>query len=139
MDKIWLENERVFTLNGEETFTAITMLAPLNAVLTENGSVDVTALARDLEVELATMARVLGKSPQFLQKYPTAPSVQLRALQLVDRVNALAHAFAGLRHAIAWLKMPVEELGNISALDALQMRFDVGIAHIDRWVAMLPD
>lgn len=77
------------------------------------------------------MARVLGKSPQFLQKYPTAPSVQLRALQLVDRVNALAHAFGGLRHAITWLKMPVEELGNISALDALQMRFNVGIAHID--------
>ncbi len=117
----------------------ITMLAPLNAVLTEHGSIDVNALARDLEVELPTLARVLGKPTQFLQKYPTAPSVQIRALQVVDRVNALAHAFGGLRHAIAWLKMPVEELGNISALDALRMRFDVGIAHIDGWVAMLPD
>jgi hypothetical protein len=73
---------------------ASAMLAPLNAVLTDRGSVDVNALARALDVDLPTLARVLGKSSQFLRKYPTAPSVQLRALQLVDRVNALAHACA---------------------------------------------
>jgi hypothetical protein len=28
---------------------------------------------------------------------------------------------------------------DVSTLDALQMQFDVGISHIDGWVAMLPD
>jgi hypothetical protein len=118
---------------------AIAMLAPLNAVFTDQGSVDVNALARELEIDLPTLARVLGKSSQFLRKYPTAPSVQPRALQLADRVNALAHAFGGLKHTIAWLKTPARELGDVSTLDALQVRFDVGISHIDGWVMMLPD
>jgi hypothetical protein len=66
------------------------LLAALGSVLTAQGRVDVKALARELDVTLPVLARTLGKSPQFLREYPTAPSVQPRALQLVDRVNEIA-------------------------------------------------
>jgi hypothetical protein len=118
---------------------AITFTAPIGAVLTQEGRVNVKQLARELDVTLPQIARVLGRSPQFLRERPTAPSVQPRALQIVDRLNSLAGALGGLKFAIAWLKTPSPELGNISALDALATRFDVGITHIDGWLTMQPD
>jgi DNA-binding protein HU-beta len=124
---------------AKDQATGLAFTAPLGDVLTDEGRIDAKALARRLDVTVPRIARILGKSPQFLREYPTAPSVQPRALRLVDRVNSLAGQMGGLKYAIAWLKTPSHELGEISVLDALEQRFDVGITHIDGWLTMQPD
>lgn len=120
----------------------ITLAAPMGKVITEAGRVDVKILARQIDVTVPTIARVLGKSAKFLNSHPTAPSLQRRALQVVDRVNELAHVLGGVPFAIAFLKTPTKELGERSPLDVLMTDdngFQAGLSHIDSFLMMDPD
>jgi hypothetical protein len=121
---------------------ALALNAPLGGVITDEGRVDAKALARQIDVSVPTIARVLGKSPRFLNDYPTAKSAQRRALTLVDRVNDLAGELGGLKFAIVWLKTPMRELGGRSALEALagtDDAFATAIGFIDDFLNAVPD
>jgi hypothetical protein len=114
----------------------------MGKVITDEGRVDVKILARQIDVTVPTIAKLLGKSPKFLNSHPTAPSFQPRALQIVDRVNELAHALGGVPFAIAFLKTPTKELGEKSPLDLLKTDengFQAGLNYIDSFLMMDPD
>jgi hypothetical protein len=120
----------------------LVLSAPLGRVITEEGRVDAKALARQIDVSVPTIAKVLGKSPRFLNGYPTAKSAQRRALTFVDRVNDLAVELGGLKFAIAWLKTPMREIGGRSALEALEGdddAFATAIGFIDDFLNAVPD
>jgi hypothetical protein len=122
---------------------ALTMTDPLSSLITENGRINIKTLAQAIDLTVPKIALALGKSARFLNEHPTAPSVQPRALQLIDRINSLAYLFGGLRFAIAWLKTPTPELGNCSTMDLItagdDRSFEVALDFIDRRVRLTPD
>jgi hypothetical protein len=121
---------------------ALVLNAPLGGVITDEGRVDAKVLAREIDVSVPTIAKLLGKSPRFLNDYPTAKSAQRRALTLVDRVNDLAAELGGLKFAIVWLKTPMRELGDRSAIEVLSGgddAFAMGIGFIDDYLNAVPD
>lgn len=121
---------------------ALVLNAPLGGVITDEGRVDAKALARQIDVTVPTIAKVLGKSPRFLHDYPTAKSAQRRALAFVDRVNDLAVELGGLKFAIAWLKTPMRELGRRAPLEVLEGdddAFATAIGFIDDFINAVPD
>ncbi len=120
----------------------LSLNAPLGAVITDEGRVDVKVLALQIDVSVQTIAKVLGKSARFLNGYPTAKCAQKRALILVDRVNDLADQLGGLKFAVAWLKTPMRGLGGRTALQALEGNddvFETAIGFIDDFLKAVPD
>ena len=107
--------------------------------MTIGGRVNAERLAQELGVPMDGVARILGSSERFLRRYPEAPSIQSRALRLIERLRALAEEVGSLELVAAWLRTPADELGGISTVSVLENRFDVGLAFVDQWLAMTPD
>ena len=121
----------------------LSLTAPLGNVITDDGRVNVTSLARSIDVGVPVIARLFGRSARYLHDHPTAKSFQPRALVVVDRINALAQQLGGVKFALMWLNMLTAELGGESAMDLLTSgdarRFEVAIHHIDSNLKMDPD
>lgn len=121
---------------------ALLLAPPLAKVVTEEGRVDAKLLSKTIHVSVPTLAKVLGKSPRFLNEYPSAQSFQRRALVLINRVTNLAAELGGLKFALVWLKTPTQELGGRSPLDVLEGdddAFAIGIGFIDDYLNAVPD
>ena len=121
---------------------AIAARTPMSDILTDAGRVDVKRLAREIDVTIPTLAKVLGKTANFLNAHPDAPSLQPRALQIANRVNELAGELGGLRFAVAFLKTPTRELGERSPLEVLangESGYQAALSMIDSFLAMDPD
>ncbi len=105
-------------------------LAPLEFHSPKSGRADARLLAEFFQIPLAAVARIVGRSPQAVNKTPDARAIQGKLNVLVRIATSLKTAFGSPDEYRVWLSAPHEDLDNVAPLDLITEGKAEVVAHL---------